>query len=208
MRNIPANILTELQSSELRPFMLLQMTIDGTAYRYTDCDVPIHETNLYEPRAFQLDPVKYSTASIVDYVSFEIDDLDDVLKPPFIAGTAQGSEAILSAVVLDSDYAVVDSSSIIMFEGEIDKWSLDEKTIKVTVASQFVRWSQNTLNRHGASCRWKKFKGVYCGYSGGGTWCDRTYARCEALGNEDNFGGFRWLPSMADKDIWWGRSRG
>ncbi|GAI73202.1 unnamed protein product, partial [marine sediment metagenome] len=43
-----------------------------------------------------------------------------------------------------------------------------------------------------------------CGYGGGETWCDRTYARCVVLANSDNFGGFRWLPSIVDKEVFWG----
>lgn len=208
MRNIPANILTALAGKELRPFLLFETTIDETAYRYTDCDVPIFFENLFEPRGLRLEPIQYSSQRIVDKMTLELDDLDDTMKPPFIAGDAQGSEAIMRAVVLDDDYKIIEGTAIIFFEGEIDDWELDEETLKVNIVSQFIRWSQNTLSRHGASCRWKKFKGIYCQYSGGSTWCDRTYARCEALGNEDNYGGFRWLPSIVEKDIWWGRNFG
>lgn len=39
-------------------------------------------------------------------------------------------------------------------------------------------------------CRYKRFKGAMCGYSGVETSCDRTLARCKALGNHARFGGF------------------
>ena len=42
MRDIDASILAELQTSELRPFMLLNMTIDGEPYFFTDCDIPLY----------------------------------------------------------------------------------------------------------------------------------------------------------------------
>jgi hypothetical protein len=44
-----------------------------------------------------------------------------------------------------------------------------------------------------------------CAYLGDETWCDQSYARCVTLGNSDNFGGFRFLPSLMEKDIWWGK---
>lgn len=37
------------------------------------------------------------------------------------------------------------------------------------------------------------------------TWCDRSKARCIALANYDNFGGFAHLVELQDKEIWWGR---
>lgn len=208
MRNISSDILTALAGKELRGFLLFEATIDETPYRYTDCDVPIYYENMFYPRGMRVEPIQYSAQRIVDKMTIEIDDLDDTLKTPFIAGDAQGSPATMRAVVLDSDYAIIDDTCIIFFDGEIDDWDLDEETVQMNVVSQFIRWSQNTLSRHGASCRWKKFKGTYCGYSGASTWCDRTYTRCLALGNEDNFGGFRWLPSIAEKEIWWGRKFG
>lgn len=44
-----------------------------------------------------------------------------------------------------------------------------------------------------------------CAYLGSEAWCDQSYARCCNLGNSGNFGGFRFLPSLMEKDIWWGR---
>jgi len=37
------------------------------------------------------------------------------------------------------------------------------------------------------------------------SWCDQSYDRCRSLGNSTNFGGFRWLPGLAKKNIVWGR---
>jgi len=43
---------------------------------------------------------------------------------------------------------------------------------------------------------------------GAADWCDRTYTKCVTLSNTTNYGGFRWLPSIVDREIWWGRVRG
>ena len=429
MRDINSTVLAQLQAEELRPFLLLDMTIDSTHYRYTDCDVPInYDGNTYAPMGFRAQPIQYSMNRIVDQVQIEIDNLDSVMTSLFVGGTPQGSNVTLKLVLMDNDwhilgqpwglvaaydfdegegttlhdrsgngndgtiygepewvtgksgYAldfdgtddyvsipddtslnfglgdfsvswwmnfnpgtsqerwsmgkgrpylsaepgwaisnwttgdpitpqlfvsdgigeenhfvnfasmsrgtwyhlafVVDRSTntiktylnsvycntldisalgsfdntsydlwlgkgnavsnysdvrmdevriynralseaeisylynnpgqgmsagaVTLFEGEIDSWILDEERLQMTVTSIFNRWSQRTLSRHSASCRWKKFKGTECGYSGSATWCDRTYARCQALGNAANFGGFRWLPSIIGKEIWWG----
>jgi len=46
-----------------------------------------------------------------------------------------------------------------------------------------------------------------CNYTGAETSCDQSYDRCIELGNQANFGGFRWQPYLADKDLWWGRGK-
>ena len=209
MRDIDSDILAELAKEELRPFLLIDKEIESTHYRYTDCDVPIvFDGNTYEPLGFSISSINYSSQNIVDSVDINIDNLDSVMTSLFIGSTPQGSTVILQLVLLDASYTIVGSASATIFEGTIDDWGLDEEKLRETIVSYFSQWSQKTLSKHSASCRWKVFKGTECGYSGGETWCDRTYARCLVLGNTDNFGGCRWLPSIINKEIWWGRLRG
>ena len=96
-------------------------------------------------------------------------------------------------------------ASLTLFQGTLNSWGMREGQLRIEVSSILSRWNQQTLSKHSGSCRWKKFKGDECVYVGAATWCDRTYARCETLGNELNFGGFRWLPSIVGKEVWWGR---
>lgn len=209
MRDIDSDILAELIKSEFRPFFLFDKEIDSTHYRYTDCDVPIvFGGNTYTPLGFDIAGINYSSRNIVDSVDIHIDNLDSVMTSLFVGGTPQGSTVTLDLVLLDASYDIVGPASATIFEGTIDDWELDEEKLFETIVSIFSQWAQKTLSKHSASCRCKVFKGTECGYSGGGTWCDRTYARCQTLGNTDNFGGFRWLPSIVDKEIWWGRLRG
>lgn len=210
-RTYSTTIQDEFQSKELRPFYLLSMTIGGTTYRYTDCDVPIVLTNTYNPRGFSFQPVKYSMGSVVDQLTFSIDNLDSTFTALFTGSTPQGSATTLQIVVLDDSYDIV-SGAVTIFEGELDSWDLNEAVLKATVTNQFHQWTQTTLSKHPPSCRWKVFNsstlgssGVECASTAGAAWCDRTYARCLALNNSTNFGGFRYLPSLVDKDIWWGK---
>jgi hypothetical protein len=101
----------------------------------------------------------------------------------------------------------IESSSLVLFTGEIGPWELEEGTIEITLTNMFAQWDQATISVYSPSCRWKKFKGADedspCFYAGGESWCDRSYARCAALGNIVNFGGSRWIPSFEGKQIWW-----
>lgn len=210
MRSINADVLTKLAAEEITPFILLYLDLDTDRY-YTNCDVPlVYDSHRYEPRSFEFDNISYSTNEIVDQVTLKIDNVLGDLTDDLIDGTVQGQTASLSLILLDSDKVTVIGSTITpLFSGEIDSWSMEaDNKVSVTITNQLATWNRRTLSNHSSSCRWKRFKGAACGYSGGETACDRSYARCLELGNEANFGGFRWLPSIEGKEIWWGRVKG
>jgi len=171
-------------------------------------EVSVTQRNVYTPLGFKFSNIRYSLSNIVDKVDIEIDNLDMIQTAIFVDGTPQGSDVVLSLVVLDANLKVVNTSAVTLFEGEIDSWQLNERSLRVTVTSIFYSWSQRTLSKHSPSCRWKEFKSTECDYVGGSTWCDRTYIKCTLLENSTNFGGFRWLPSIIDREIWWGRVQG
>jgi len=206
MRTIDAAFLASLEAKTLKPFFALDLDIDGTHYRYTDCDVPlVVDGERYLPRGAKLEPIRYSLGTVVDSMKMQIDNLDSALTAAFVDGTPQGSTVILKLVIVEDFIPTPVNTTL--FQGIIDGWNLDEESVSFTVASELVRWTQRTLAKHSASCRWKEFKGTECAYAGAETWCDRSYTRCVAVGNQANFGGFRWLPSIIDKELWWGRTR-
>ena len=112
----------------------------------------------------------------------------------------------------DRDHAGVKLGRIKKYVRIMDPKYLNEERLKVTVTSIFHQWSQHTMNQHSASCRWQVFNsstlgtsGIECRSTAGADWCDRTYERCKQLNNSSHFGGFRFLPDIVDKEIWWGR---
>jgi len=90
------------------------------------------------------------------------------------------------------------------FAGQIDGWQYLEEE-GCSWLSIRGRRNHGTFGkiiprrRYKAMCPWI-FKGTECGYAGGETLCDRTPARCDALGMTDNFGGFRWVPHPSQSD--------
>ncbi len=131
------------------------------------------------------------------------------IDPGFLNGTIDETRIEFGAAWTDEEVqglyvSAPGQNSITVFQGQVGEWLLDESKIKVTVTNQFAQWTQETISKHSPSCRWKVFKGAECQYAGTEPWCDRSYTRCQALGNTANFGGFRWLPSIEDKVIWWG----
>ncbi len=210
MLNSSPDIQAQLASGEIRAFTLIHMAIKGVDHRYTDCDVPLPLNGaLYKPRGYKLGTVSYSLAKIVDSAQFSIDNMDDQLTPSFDGGDPQGSPVTVYLVCLGADYKLLGTypdNNLILFSGTIDDWSSPEGSIEVTIASDMVQWHQKTMRMQSSSCSWPVFKGTECGYSGVATNCDRSYARCSALGNTANFGGERWLPSIEGANIWWGQT--
>ncbi len=173
-----------------------------------DADAVDSNYALYQPRRMRIQSIGYGTQRIVDSVSLEIDNLNSELTPYFIGGNPQGSPATVGVVVLDENYQPVPNKRDgfqDIFDGVIDDWDMTARSVTLKIVPDYARWAEKTIARHPGSCRWKKFKGRRCGYSGAATWCDRSYARCAELGNTDNFGGFRWLAGIIGKEIWWGK---
>ena len=188
----------------------LTLSVDGSIGGASNSVVP----GVFTPISnLKFSPIRYSLARIVDKADIEMSMVENpAMLYEFVGGTPQGSKVILRLVIIDDDnISMVGDTSFTLFEGSIDQWNMTEDTLQFTAVSAISQWSQKGLRTHGSSCQWKKFKGQTkdspCMYSGGQSWCDRTYARCEQLNNTDNFGGFRWLPSIVDKDIWWGREK-
>jgi len=113
MKVLSATILSELQQEEFRVFYLLDIELGSSWYRFTDCDIPlIVDGYKYTPHGFSVEPVRSSMDSIVDNITFEIDNLSDLLTTRFVGGTPKGGTVIYKMVFLDSDYNVVTQDSV------------------------------------------------------------------------------------------------
>lgn len=208
MRSITSQILDEYKSGELFPYFLLEFYNGDDVYRYTSLDVPQFFSGTSAPSAtftplgFSFESVTYSMGQIVDDAIIRIDNLDQAMTSIFVGGTMQGQPASIYTGVLNSSGG--DIGSLLFFEGEIDSFELDEQELRLTIGSPFSKWSHKATGKHSSSCRWKTFAGPECQYLGSETTCDRSYARCSALGNTLHFGGFRFLSDLMNKTLWWG----
>ncbi|MEG6551908.1 hypothetical protein V6C53_16890 [Desulfocurvibacter africanus] len=103
-------------------------------------------------------------------------------------------------------YEIVGNARTLLFGGEIDSWELSEGSISCEVLNRYSRWDQKTLRVQAASCPWR-FGSPECGHVvQPGENCFKTHKECVGFGNVASFGGFRWLPSLDNKEITWGRT--
>lgn len=215
MKNLPAEYLQEMEALETVEFQAIKFTIGDFTFRFTNCEVAqlLAESGgdeLYESRAFTQVSGTYSTRSVVDSSSIKIDNADEYLTQFFSGGTPQGSpiEVTRFWIIGAQSFGAYQppTAPLMIFNGNIDAWTMEDGQLSIKMKSEFDQWNQITLRIQSSSCAWKVFTGIECQYAGGETWCDRTYTRCNALNNTANFGGERWVASIIDKIIWWGRA--
>jgi len=193
--------------------------------------------NKYDSKDFIFDQVEISGDMGVDVVSVTYNNADlsmgavvlseDILGRPFTlsfvcvsvggkvlaetdvgllleGGLVDGEGMLLEAGQTLGQYTIVGAHSL--FYGLISDWKIEEDKVWIEVQNELVFWSKKTLRKCDSSCPWE-FGGTECGYSGAADWCNQSYERCMELSNTDNFGGDRFLPDVAEKDIWWGKSK-
>lgn len=91
-----------------------------------------------------------------------------------------------------------------LFRGLVNNWDLAESRLRIGLVNELALWNKRTLRPASASCPWA-FGGTECKYTGTGGPCNQSYTSCVSLGNHLNFGGFRFLPSIVETSVWWGR---
>jgi hypothetical protein len=202
MRSIPTALNTELlkEASFLAHLVVLSA---ATPLRYTDLDVDVWSGgNQYMARGFEFDGIEYSLSATVDKMGLRVDNVDQAVSSLVMSEEIRGKGASITLAALTDQAQVIATAQI--FSGLIDMIEVDELSGRIDIVTPWILWRRKLPRRaHSATCPWV-FKGTECGYTGGETWCDQTYERCTALSRTSYFGGFRWLPDLQDKQLWWG----
>lgn len=202
MKNFPVGLISALLSAEARVYMFLDMNLVSTTERYTDMDIPfLFNGNVYTPNDLSIGHVSAGMGMTVQSMDIKIQNVNQYQSSFFLNNEQRGRICVLRLMVLDSNRSQV--AVLPVFRGLIDDWKMGDLHITIILKNELILWKKKTLRKSSALCPWS-FKGTECGYSGTDTTCDRTYNRCVALSNEANFGGFRWIPSVMEKEIQWG----
>jgi len=204
MRSVPTELNDELLKEASFLVKLVELYFSSTLY-ITDCDVDLfYDDTLYQSRGFSFPSAEFSLSPRIDQVTLEFDNVELEFSSIALNQEIRGKKAIIKQAALQAPAKVVAVSTFFM--GVVDSCRIRDQRASMNVANPWVYWKRKTPRRsHQSTCPWQFKHNETCRYSGTEEWCDQTYARCAVLGNTVNFGGFRWLPSLINKKLYWGR---
>lgn len=209
-----SDVSDELQKECLRMFFMVELGF-STIVRYNDTEESISDSlgNVFLPRSFTFPGLGTSSGMTVSQLDIDIDNTDQVISTYLLGEDVRNTIAklYLGVVTQKVSWAGDEVKTEIItqefFRGIIGGWTLSEDNkALITIKNELILWNKKALRTQSSSCPWS-FKGVECQYAGGESWCDQSYDRCLEMVNTDNFGGFRFLPSIMEKELWWGRSQ-
>jgi len=208
MRTFDANFQAQLEA-EIAFFALLLEFDFSITYYYNNSDIPIYYSNhLYLPISLGMGSVNISSALSVDRTTIELANAGLQMSSILLGEDVRNKTVILSFAAINSAREVIAAENI--FTGLMDSWSVKEDKATLTVVNELVFWNKKALRMQSSSCPWMLVTdgSNECAYSGSESWCDKSYDRCNALSNTNSFGGFRFLPAISEREIWWGRKQG
>jgi hypothetical protein len=204
VRNFDDDLYQSLSAEVLSDFYLLKFEFSTPIYA-TSSQLPvIFESNKYLPKSFKFDALALSSALSVDKVTLELDNVSLEWSQSLLSQDARGKLVTVYVGVRMQDGTIAAAS---LFHGFLDGWELiGTKKASVTIVNELVFWNKKTLRQAKTQCPWSfKLAGGDCKYVGGEDWCDKSADRCEALGNQLNFGGEKYIDAIVNRTIQWGR---
>ena len=212
MISVPPSLASAYQSQVATTCLLLDLNLvdssgaSAPAY-YTTFHLPVTYNSIrYTPHPFEVSEFSATISSEVDTLSLSFDNASLLPVSLFLNTEQRGKEAVLYFCALDDRGNAIGAFEV--FRGFINSIRFFERerssVAEIQITHELALWKKETLRPHSYKCPWR-FKDSNCGYTGGATWCDKTYERCRALQNTANFGGFPHLQDIVGKEVWWGR---
>jgi hypothetical protein len=207
MRTIEVPLQAVLDAYEQRLVYLVKFQFSSTYY-YTNCDVDVWTAgHQHQARGMEISPAQCGLNMNIDTCTVELDNADQEITAIVEGQEIRDKWCEVREAALSDLGAVVGSA--IAFLGVVDSYEYTRRQAQITIRNIFAtRWQRQVPREQcGPSCQAEAFKDAECAYSGAGAWCDRSWDRCVALGNEVNFRGYRWISDlMKAPQIWWGRT--
>lgn len=190
-----------------RLVLLIELAFSST-YRYTNADIDVwYGGNRYLARGLETSPTAYSMNMNTDTAWLKFDNVDKTLTAIIEAGEIRDKWVTVREAALDEHGQVLGQA--IQFLGRVVDFEYTREAAEFTVGNIMSPiWARKIPRRQASpSCQVRYFRDTECGYTGAETWCDMSWDRCVALGNQVNFQGFRWISWLEQNpEIWWGRA--
>jgi len=203
MRTYSTAIQAEFEKEAYTFFWTLELQFTSTYY-LTDASRPIYvDGNKYiNDYGFTVSNVEYASSPSVDQMNVDIANASKAFSAILLGEDVRNKVCIFGVGVIHDNHTIIGREDL--FRGFLADYEIDEDTAHLTIVNELILWNKKAKRVAQTTCPWT-FKGTECGYAGMGLWCDQTYDRCSDLGNQDYFGGHRYMPSLAEKVFWWGK---
>jgi len=196
----------------LQTFHLYEFYFSGTVY-LTDADRHVFwSANTYAPFPIMFDSPVKDREPQGSVLRLATSNIDRSIAAMVLNENPQGKRVVMRRSLWTSPGSYTDPS--VVYDGKIDSVSIaeEEETASVSfeIRNDFALWEKSLPRAmYTMTCNWI-FKSTTpgCQYTGASSLCNRTWERCVELSNTDRFRGFRHLPSIEEKEIWWGRIQG
>ena len=191
------NYFSEVEKDEIIPRKLLKIELAGGSVYILDNETLEsyeynNETYIGAPLSFG--EIRADDNSAVNKLEVELSNVSLAISG--IIGNRgdviTGAPAVLTLVFLNvNTNQLINGLQKILYCGKCNNLSLNFETAKIDIETELGGYEKLApVIKYRPTCQVRRFKDVRCGYSGAETVCDRTFARCQQLGNTANFRGF------------------
>ena len=191
------NPVDELEKDEIIPRKLLKIILEGGSIYILDNETMqsfSYNEEDYFGAPLTLGEIKRDDNSGVSKLNIKLSNV--ALSISGIIGqrgdVITDAPAVLTQVFLDvNTNTLLPQYSLILFAGRCNNLKLDYEEASMDIETSLGGYEiQAPIMKYRTTCQVRRFKDCRCGYTGTETKCDRTFARCKELGNEENFRGF------------------
>jgi len=193
-KNLTTNQKAEIAKSTLKTRLLVTIELEAPFRILANDSVGSIEIggNTYYTRFIQMSDIQTSLDGNNDSISVSISDI----AQEFAGLVADNGDVLTNTpckveqILFDGDSNTILGNPILLFEGLINNLGLAQTYCDFTVERALFGYNTVSPNMtYDVNCQFK-FKDERCQYSGAETKCDKTLARCQALGNVTRFGGY------------------
>lgn len=194
-KNLTTNQKTEIAKSTLKTRTLITMSLDSATYRFLANDSAasiVIDSNTYYARLVKTSGITTSLDGTVDRMVISLSDIAQEFST-LISNNGDvltNKECKVEEVIFSGDTSIIIGDPVLLFDGVMNSIQLTPMSLVFTVERILNNHSSLSPNKiFDVNCQFR-FKDSKCGYTGAETKCDKTLARCQALSNVTNFGGY------------------
>jgi len=191
------NPLSDVEKDEIIPRKLLKIELDGGSVYILDNETL--ESIEYNGETYLGAPLNHGTItnddnSTVNKLEIELSNVSLAISG-IIANRGDvitGAFAVLTLVFLNvNTNEIITGTQKVLYSGRCNNISLDFEKAEMSIESELGGYDKLApVIKYRPTCQVRRFKDCRCGYAGSEKSCDRTFARCQQLGNTSNFRGF------------------